>query len=66
VRERERESERERGGTMRPSRVLDGVSVDKVEAIKWYKLAAAQGHVRAQCVLGALYFKGDGVSINKL
>jgi len=51
---------------MRPPRVLDGVSVDKVEAIKWYKLAAAQGHVRAQCVMGALYFKGDGVSINKL
>jgi len=37
--------------------------VDKsyTEAVKWYRLAAEQGHARAQNNLGAHYDHGDGV-----
>jgi TPR repeat protein len=31
------------------------------EAAKWFRLAADQGHVVAQDVLGGLYFSGRGV-----
>ena len=39
----------------------DGVTVDKREAIKWYKRAAEAGHVSAQYNLGNTYYDGDGV-----
>jgi uncharacterized protein len=38
-----------------------GVSQDYEEAIKWFKLAAEQGVVRAQYNLGLMYFHGNGV-----
>jgi len=38
-----------------------GVAQDNVEAVKWYRKAAEQGHVEAQLILGRMYFNGDGV-----
>ena len=32
-----------------------GVTQDDQEAVKWYRLAAAQGHAEAQDNLGAMY-----------
>ena len=43
-----------------------GVSVDKVEALKWYRLAAEQGISQAQNNLGHAYFNGVGVSVDKV
>jgi TPR repeat protein len=42
------------------------MSVDKVEAVKWYRLAAKQGCANAQCNLGGSYSLGEGVSIDKV
>jgi TPR repeat protein len=39
----------------------EGVLQDYVEAGKWYRLAAEQGHALAQGNLGALYGNGQGV-----
>jgi hypothetical protein len=41
-----------------------GVAQDNVEAVKWYRKAAEQGHVEAQLILGRMYFNGDGVPEN--
>ncbi|MGE4490542.1 MAG: trypsin-like peptidase domain-containing protein [Kiritimatiellales bacterium] len=41
-----------------------GVSADNEEAIKWYRLAAEQGHKDAQYTLGVYYDAGTGVSQN--
>jgi TPR repeat protein len=38
-----------------------GVEKDVVEAVKWYRKAAEQGHSRAQCNLGYMYEIGRGV-----
>jgi Sel1 repeat len=38
-----------------------GLKHDMKEAVGWYKKAAAQGHARAQFILGALYLDGHGV-----
>ena len=38
-----------------------GVVQDYVEAVKWYRLAAQQGHAGAQRNLGAMYSIGQGV-----
>jgi hypothetical protein len=43
-----------------------GVGVDKVEGIKWFRLAANQGDAQAQYNLGQAYSHGDGVSIDKV
>ena len=43
-----------------------GVSVDKVESVKWYRLAAEQGFAHAQFNLGNAYFNGEGVSVDKV
>ena len=39
-----------------------GVKQDYVEAVKWYRLAAAQGNASAQFNLGVQYGKGQGVA----
>ncbi|MEK9985501.1 MAG: tetratricopeptide repeat protein, partial [Opitutae bacterium] len=41
------------------------VEQDYVEAIKWFRLAAEQGHVVSQYQLGLIYEKGLGVSMHK-
>ena len=41
-----------------------GVIQDYAEALKWYKLAAAQGDAGAQNTIGSMYSKGDGVIQN--
>ena len=38
-----------------------GVPQDFTEAVKWYRLAAAQGNADAQYNLGRLYYLGTGV-----
>jgi TPR repeat protein len=38
-----------------------GLGKDKAEAVKWYRMAAEQGNVDAQFVLGYLYYSGEGV-----
>ncbi len=39
-----------------------GVVQDDKQAIKWARLAAEQGHAKAQTNLGWMYYKGKGVS----
>ena len=41
-----------------------GVTRNFTEAEKWYRLAAAQGNVKAQLSLGLIYEKGYGVAKN--
>ncbi len=38
-----------------------GVEKDPVEAVKWLRNAASEGHIKAQYNLGVIYSKGDGV-----
>ncbi len=40
----------------------DGVLRDYSEAVKWLRLAAGQGNVRAQTTLGVMYMKGFGLA----
>ena len=43
----------------------DGVEPDYAESVKWYKLAAKNGHAKAQFVLGQAYKRGLlGVEVN--
>ncbi len=44
--------------------VAKGVDQDYAQAVKWYRLAAAQGHAKAQGALGQLYARGQGVPKN--
>ena len=39
----------------------EGVPQDGAEAIRWYRLAAAQGFAEAQFNLGLMYATGEGV-----
>ena len=39
----------------------EGVPKDDAEAVRWYRLAAGQGHAKAQGALGAMYTLGRGV-----
>lgn len=41
-----------------------GIDENKVEAVKWYKLAAEQGYASAQCEYGNTFFAGAGVKLN--
>jgi TPR repeat protein len=41
-----------------------GIPKNPVEAVKWYRMAAEQGHVTAQYVMGTIYQSGDGVPQN--
>ena len=43
-----------------------GVPQNKVEAVKWFRKAADQGHADAQCFLGLLYYEGEGMAQNKV
>lgn len=43
----------------------EGVSQNFVEAAKWFRLAAEQGHARAQHRLGILYADGDLLRVGK-
>ena len=38
-----------------------GVEASHTEAVKWYRLAADQGHTAAQVSLGLMHEKGKGV-----
>ena len=42
--------------------VCRGVPADYAEAVKWFRLAAEQGHADAQKNLGRMYEIGHGVS----
>jgi len=39
----------------------EGVPQDYAVAMKWYRLAAEQGHAKAQYNLGVMYYNGEGV-----
>ncbi len=39
----------------------EGVAQDCQEAVRWYRLAAEQGHAAGQFSLGAMYTAGQGV-----
>ena len=41
-----------------------GVAKDFKEAMKWYRLAAAQGNISAQVNLASMYYEGEGVAEN--
>jgi len=41
-----------------------GVGMDDAEALKWYGLAATEGHPEAQFNLGVMYANGWGVDMN--
>ena len=41
-----------------------GVSIDMVEAVKWFRLAAEQEYSEAQFSLGVCYEKGEGVAVD--
>ena len=43
----------------------EGVLLDEVEAVKWFRKAAEQGYADAQHALGVCYFLGAGVKCNK-
>jgi TPR repeat protein len=34
--------------------------------VKWFRLAAAQGHAGAQCDLGAAFLNGEGVNLDNV
>jgi TPR repeat protein len=46
--------------------LLDRVEKDYVEAAKWYRKAADQGHSDAQYYLGGCYYHGNGVHKDKV
>jgi TPR repeat protein len=43
----------------------EGFAQDKAEAVRLYRLAAAQGHAGAQFNLGLMFAKGEGVAQDK-
>ena len=44
------------------SRGMSGFLQDYGEAVKWFRLAAEQGHAEAQAMLGAMYGSGQDVA----
>jgi len=44
----------------------DGVTLDKLEAAKWYERAANQGYIDAQMAMGFIYRGGEGRSMDKV
>jgi TPR repeat protein len=41
-----------------------GVTVNRAESVKWYRLAAKQGLANAQFNMGVAYGNGEGVDID--
>ena len=39
----------------------DGVPEDNAEAVRWYRMAAAQGDAKGQRALGFMYTQSEGV-----
>ena len=39
----------------------EGIPQDDAEAVRWYRLAAEQGHASAQYNLGLMYDNGEGI-----
>lgn len=39
-----------------------GVAEDKVEAVRWHRMAAEQGDTKAQNSLGHMHYNGEGVA----
>ena len=44
----------------------EGVPENDAEAVKWWRLAAEQGHANAQARLSYMYYAGDGIPKNKI
>jgi hypothetical protein len=44
----------------------EGVVQDHVQAVSWYRKAAAQGNAKAHCSIGNSYLKGKGVTADKV
>ena len=42
----------------------EGVPQDHIEAAKWFRMAAEQGHAPAQSILGSMYYDGEGIPQN--
>ena len=42
----------------------DGIAKNYAKALKWYRLAAAQGYDPGQCSVGGMYLNGEGVGQN--
>ena len=40
-----------------------GVPEDDAEAVRWYRMAAAQGNASAQFILGGIYANGNGENV---
>jgi TPR repeat protein len=38
--------------------------MDRTEAVRWFRLAAAQGNAKAQNYLGVCYLNGEGVAVD--
>ena len=43
----------------------DGVAINPVEAMKWYRIAAERGDHVSQYQLGLMYMNGEGVPVDK-
>jgi TPR repeat protein len=41
----------------------EGVAQDQAEAVRLWRLAAAQGHAQAQSNLGVMFANGEGVAV---
>ena len=42
----------------------EGIPENDAEAVRWYRLAAEQGHAISQASLGFMYDNGEGVPEN--
>ena len=45
--------------------IFNGTSKNEVEAVKWYRKAAEQGHAGAQCNLGTMLVRGLSTAKNE-
>ena len=50
----------------RKQRMINGSMHDRVEAAHWYRVAADQGHARAQGRLGEMYRTGNAIPKNRI
>ena len=40
----------------------DGINENQRKAFFWYYTAAMRGHAESQCMLGSMYYRGNGTS----